>query len=244
MKIGELLNLINEGEMTSAILSADPQGGALECGDIHAPDDMRIPNVLGKVQKRKREEDSEDAVPTTLYRYMSIKELEDIIAYNAFKNLLDFDEDSEGLRKNPAGSLPYFKSFTTKITGAALRDFMGPDHIIVLFDPRAFPKSSNYKLLPYNFDDADGANHEYEYRLFSKDISAPINLTKAIKGIIFCPQGGKIDPETKEEILLNLDYAGVDMHKKGRAYEIHRWKPMQRSFLYLSEDDEMISEKQ
>ena len=44
----------DEDEMTSAILSTAPQGGALECGDNYAPDDMRVPKVLGKIQRRKK----------------------------------------------------------------------------------------------------------------------------------------------------------------------------------------------
>jgi ribosomal protein S18 acetylase RimI-like enzyme len=44
----------DEDEMTSAILSTAPQGGALECGDNYAPGDMRVPKVLGKIQRRKK----------------------------------------------------------------------------------------------------------------------------------------------------------------------------------------------
>jgi hypothetical protein len=40
--------------MTSAILSTAPQGGALECGDNYAPGDMRVPKVLGKIQRRRK----------------------------------------------------------------------------------------------------------------------------------------------------------------------------------------------
>ena len=40
--------------MTSAILSSAPQGGALECGDNYALDDMRVPKVLGKIERRKK----------------------------------------------------------------------------------------------------------------------------------------------------------------------------------------------
>ena len=237
----------DEDEMTSAILSTAPQGGALECGDNYAPGDMRVPKFLGKVQKRKKDEDSEDISSSILYRYMSISELEDILAYNAFKNLINFFDDSEGLRKNPAGQLPFFKSFTTKITQEALNDFMGPDHIIVLFDATVLANSSTKfskcKLLPYNFDEGDGAIHEYEYRLFSEHNRVPVNPGKAIKGIIFCPEGGEISPEEKEEILLNLDYVGVDMHKQGKVQVIRSWKPLRRHFLWLSEDDTLLSTK-
>lgn len=237
----------DEDEMTSAILSTAPQGGALECGDNYVPADMRTPKVLGKIQKRKKDEDSEDISSSILYRYMSVSELEDILTYNAFKNLINFFDDSEGLRKNPAGQLPFFKSFTTKITQEALNDFMGPDHIIVLFDAKALAKSSTKfskcKLLPYTFDDEDGAIHEYEYRLFSEQDKVPINPKKAIKGVIFCPEGGKISPEEKEEILLNLDYAGVDMHKQGKVQVIRSWKPLRRHFIWLSEDDTILSTK-
>lgn len=222
-------------------------GDTLHSGDNYNPGDMRAPKVLGKVQKRKKDEDSEDVSSSILYRYMSISELEDILTYNAFKNLINFFDDSEGLRKNPAGQLPFFKSFTTKITQEALNDFMGPDHIIVLFDATVLANSSTKfskcKLLPYNFDEGDGAIHEYEYRLFSEHNRVPVNPGKAIKGIIFCPEGGEISPEEKEEILLNLDYAGVDMHKQGKVQVIRSWKPLRRHFLWLSEDDTLLSTK-
>ena len=44
----------DEDEMTSAILSTAPQGGALECSDNYAPGDMRVPKVLGKIQRRRK----------------------------------------------------------------------------------------------------------------------------------------------------------------------------------------------
>lgn len=237
---------VEEDEMTTAILGGTPSD-TLNSGDNYFSDDMRVPGVLGKIQKRKKDEDSEDISSPTLYRYMSISELEDILAYNAFKNLINFFDDSEGFRKNPAGQLPFFKSFTTKITKEALNDFMGPKHIIVLFDAKVLANSSTKfskcKLLPYNFDEGDGAIHEYEYRLFSEHNRIPVNPGKAIKGIIFCPEGGKISPEEKEEILLNLDYAGVDMHKQGKVQVVRSWKPLRRHFLWLSEDDTLLSTK-
>ena len=44
----------DEDEMTSAILSTAPQGGTLKCGDNYALGDMRVPKVLGKIQRRKK----------------------------------------------------------------------------------------------------------------------------------------------------------------------------------------------
>lgn len=220
---------------------------SLHTGDDYNSGDMRTPNVLGKIQKRKKDEDSEEIGSSILYRYMAVSELEDLLTYNAFKNLINFFDDSEGLRKNPAGQLPFFKSFTTKITPEALNDFMGPDHVIVIFDAATLAKSSTKfskcKLLPYNFDEGDGAIHEYEYRLFSEHNRVPVNPGKAIRGIIFCPEGGKISSEEKEEILLNLNYAGVNMHKQGKALVIDSWKPLRRYFLWLSEDDTLLSAK-
>lgn len=237
---------VEEDEITTEILGGAPSD-TLNSGDNYSSGDMRVPGVLGKIQKRKKDEDSEDISSPTLYRYMSIGELEDILAYNAFKNLINFFDDTEGLRKNPAGQLPFFKSFTTKITKEALNDFMGPKHIIVLFDAKVLANSSTKfskcKLLPYNFDEGDGAIHEYEYRLFSEHNRIPVNPGKAIKGIIFCPEGGEISPEEKEEILLNLDYAGVDMRKQGKVQVIRSWKPLRRHFLCLSENDRLLSTK-
>ena len=137
MKIVEIHRLLSESkkkfdedEMTSAILSAAPQGGALECGDNYAPGNMRVPKVLGKIQRRRKtDEDAEDGVQY-LYRYMSIDELSSILSENAFTNLIDFKEDSDGLQENPAGDYPYFKSFTYKLTKNGLNDFMGDGHII------------------------------------------------------------------------------------------------------------------
>ena len=66
MKIAKVLSFIakkqskkkktvkDEDEVTSAILSTAPQGGALECGDNYASGDMRVPKVLGKIQRRKK----------------------------------------------------------------------------------------------------------------------------------------------------------------------------------------------
>ena len=66
MKIAKVLSFINkkqhkknkivkdEDEMTSAILSTAPQGGALECVDNYASGDMRVPKVFNKIQRRKR----------------------------------------------------------------------------------------------------------------------------------------------------------------------------------------------
>lgn len=216
-------------------------------GDNYAPGDMRVSKALPKFQRRKKDEDSEDLMPSVLYRYMSIGELEDILISNAFTGLINFFEDSEGLRENPAGQLPFFKSFSSKITQEALEDFMGPDHIIVLFDTKVLANSSTKfskcKLLPYVFDEDENAIDEYEYRLFSDHNRVAINPGAAIKGIIFCPEGGEISPEEKEEILLNLDYAGVDMHKQGKVQVIRSWKPLRRHFLWLSDDDTLLSTK-
>ena len=265
MKIGQLRQLLQESfnihthiqwedyaatkacEEDEEIMGDFSPADQLHSGDNYATGDNRLPGIFGKVQKRKKDEDFEETEALTLYRYMSISELEDILTYDCFKNLINFFEDSEGLRKNPAGQLPFFKSFTTKITKEALNDFMGPDHIIVLFDGSVLAKSSTKfskcKLLPYNFDEGDGAIHEYEYRLFSEHDRVPVNPAKAIKGIIFCPEGGEISPEDKEEILLNLDYAGVDMHKQGKAQDVRSWKPLRKSFLWLSEEDTLLSTK-
>ena len=236
-----------EDEMTSEIMGGTPSD-TLNGDDDYAPGDNRLFSVLGKIQKRrKKDEDTEEISSPVLYRYMSISELDDILSYDAFKNLINFYDDTEGLRKNPAGQLPFFKSFTTKITPEALNDFMGPDHLIVLFDARVLANSSTKfskcKLLPYTFDDGDGAIHEYEYRLFSEHNRVAINPAKAIKGIIFCPEGGEISPEEKEEILLNLDYAGVDMRSKGKAEVVRSWKPYRHHFIWLSENDTLISTK-
>lgn len=241
MKIGKVLNLINENVVTNfGHFHFDSAASFLNryCAEDEEEETS---------EKYKKDEDSEDVIPPILYRYMSIGELEDILAYNAFKDLINFFDDSEGLRENPAGQLPFFKSFSSKITQEALEDFMGPNHIIVLFDTKVLANSSTKfskcKLLPYVFDEGDGAINEYEYRLFSEHNRVPVNLGKAIKGIIFCPEGGEISPEDKEEILLNLDYAGVDMHERGKVQVIRSWNPLRRHFIWLSDDDTLLSTK-
>lgn len=240
MKIGKVLNLINENVVTNfGHFHFDSAASFL---NRYCSEDEEETS-----EKYKKDEDSEDVIPPILYRYMSIGELEDILAYNAFKDLINFFDDSEGLRENPAGQLPFFKSFSSKITQEALEDFMGPNHIIVLFDTKVLANSSTKfskcKLLPYVFDEGDGAINEYEYRLFSEHNRVPVNPGKAIKGIIFCPEGGEISPEDKEEILLNLDYAGVDMHERGKVQVIRSWNPLRRHFIWLSDDDTLLSTK-
>lgn len=240
MKIGKVLNLINENVVTNfGHFHFDSAASFL---NRYCAEDEEETS-----EKYKKDEDSEDVIPPILYRYMSIGELEDILAYNAFKDLINFFDDSEGLRENPAGQLPFFKSFSSKITQEALEDFMGPNHIIVLFDTKVLANSSTKfskcKLLPYVFDEGDGAINEYEYRLFSEHNRVPVNPGKAIKGIIFCPEGGEISPEDKEEILLNLDYAGVDMHERGKVQVIRSWNPLRRHFIWLSDDDTLLSTK-
>lgn len=251
MKIAQIHNLLRESfksvEENEEIMGNFNLNDNLHSSDNYAPGDLRTPKLLGKVQKRKKDEDSEKISHDIFYRYMSINELQNILSFKAFKEPLDFDDDSAGLRKNPAGDLPFCKCFTTKITRPGLDEFMGPDHVIVLFDPAFLAKTtsggSKCKLIPYTFDNNLGAIHEYEYRLFSKDETVPINPGKAIKGIIFCPEGGDIDAETIEEVLLDLDYSGVDMKKRGNARLIRSWKPLRQSFLYLSEDDTLVSTK-
>lgn len=248
MKIGKVLNLINENVVTNFGHFHFDSAASFLNRYCNEDEEVELDNWGEETfEKCKKDEDSEDVIPPILYRYMSVSELEDILSYNAFKGLINFFDDSEGLRENPAGQLPFFKSFTTKITQEALNDFMGPDHIIVLFDATVLANSSTKfskcKLLPYNFDEGDGAIHEYEYRLFSEHNRVPVNPSKAIKGIIFCPEGGEIPPEDKEEILLNLDYAGVDMRERGKVQVIRSWNPLRRHFIWLSDDDTLLSTK-
>lgn len=219
MKIVEIHRLlteskkIDEDEMTSAVLSAAPQGGALECGDNYTSGDMRIPKILSKIQKRRKtDEDAEDGVQY-LYRYMSIGELSSILSENAFTRLLDFKEDSNGLQENPAGNYPYFKSFTYKLTKNGLNDFMGDGHIICLFSKENMERMcemNDMKLVKYKFDKGKGSIHEYEYRLFAKEKNVSIDPTKLIRKIVLTKQSGNIELDDIENILLDLDYFGVN----------------------------------
>ena len=220
MKIVEIRRLlteskkkIDEDEMTSAVLSTAPQGGALQCGDNYASGDMRIPKILSKIQKRRKtDEDAEDGVQY-LYRYMSMDELSSILSENAFTRLLDFKEDSNGLQENPAGDYPYFKSFTYKLTKNGLNDFMGDGHIICLFSKENMERMSemnNTKLVKYKFDKGEGSIHEYEYRLFAKQNKVKINPAQLIRKIVLTKQSGNVELDDIESILLDLSYAGIN----------------------------------
>jgi hypothetical protein len=244
MKISQVLSIISESakkveedEMTSAILGGEP-------GAQYAEDDFRTPAILGKVQKRKKEEDAETGYKP-LYRYMDIEELSGILAYNALTNLLDFDEDADYKIQNPAGQLPFFKSFTTRITREALNDFMGDNHIICVFDARELAKTSTAtnktKLLDYVFDDASGAIHEYEVRLFSEYNRVPVVPSKIIKEVIFCKQSGDVDKDDIENLLLDLRDSSVNVPVSYIANPLTN--KGQKIKFALDENDELVSQK-
>lgn len=224
MKISEIYRFLNESsknidedEMTSAILSTSPQGDSLKCGDNYASGDMRMPKIIGKIQKRRNvQEDAEET--SYVYRYMSINELSNILADNAFGELVSFEDDSEGLRDNPAGDFPYFKSFSFKISKGGLKDYMGDDssdiHLICLFsleNLKKTAKKTGTKLIKYKYDKGFGAIEEYEYRLFSKTNKIPINPKALIRKIIFTKQSGDVQPEDIENVLLDLSYANINV---------------------------------
>ena len=235
--ISESVKKVEEDEMTSAILGGEP-------GVQYAEDDFRTPAILGKVQKRKKDEDAESAFKP-LYRYMDIEELNDILAYNALTNLLDFDEDADYKVQNPAGSLPFFKSFTTRITKNALNDFMGDGHLICVFDARTLAKTSTTanktKLLPYTFDSAFGAIHEHEVRLFSEHSKVQVVPSEVIKEVIFCKQSGAVERDDIENLLLDLRDSGVSALVSYVANPITG--KGQKIKFSLNENDELVSEK-
>lgn len=244
MKISQVLNIISESfkkveedESSSAIL-----GG--ELGAQYAEGDFRTSAILGKVQKRKKEEDAETSYKP-LYRYMNIEELNSILAYNAFTQLLDFDEDADYKVQNPAGLLPFFKSFTTRITREALNDFMGDNHIICVFDARELAKTSTAtnktKLLDYVFDDASGAIHEHEVRLFSEYNRVPVVPSKVIKEVIFCKQSGEVEQDDIENLLLDLRDSGVNVPVYYVANPLTN--KGQKIKFSLDENDELVSQK-
>lgn len=244
MKIAQVLSIISESvkkveedEMTSAILGGQP-------GVQYAEGDFRTPTVLGKVQKRKKEEDAETGYKP-LYRFMDIEELNNILVYNALTDLLDFDEDADYKIQNPAGTLPFFKSFTTRITRDALNDFMGDNHIICVFDARELAKTSTAtnktKLLDYTFDDAFGAIHEHEVRLFSEYNRVPVVPSKIIKEVIFCKQSGDVDKDDIENLLLDLRDSGVNVPVSYIANPLTN--KGQKIKFALDENDELVSQK-
>ena len=205
--------LSEEDEMASAILSTAPQGGELVSGDNYVTNDMRIPKVFGKMQKRKKEESAESVMPKEFYRYMSIAEINDILSYDAFRGLIDHEDDSEGKVKNPAGNLPFFKSFTYKLTENGILDFMGDGHAICVFDANALKKvaeANDCKLLEYVFDNSVGSIHEYEYRLYSENPSVPVNLSSVLKEVILCEESGVFEESDIEEMLTDFSYNNIN----------------------------------
>lgn len=235
----------DEDEMTSAILSSAPQGGELVSSDNYATNDMRMPKVFGKTQKRKKEESAESVMPKEFYRYMSIAEINDILSYNAFRGLIDHEDDSEGKVKNPAGNLPYFKSFTYKLTENGILDFMGDEHVICIFDAKALKKvasANKCKLLEYVFDNSIGSIHEYEYRLYSKNTSVPVNLSSVLKKVILCKESGVFKESDIEEMLIDFSYNNINvpvvyienpLTKKGKkfAYSLDEDENLQKTMI-------------
>lgn len=230
MKIVEIHRLlteskkkIDEDEMTSAVLSTAPQGGALQCGDNYASGDMRIPKILSKIQKRRKVQEDAENVNSTIYRFMSIDELSSILGYNAFKELLVFEDDAGKLRSNPAGDdFPYFKSFAYKISEPALRDFMGQGgdeiHIICELSLKYLKKAAKAagcKFIKYKFEKGEHAVNEYEYRIFSKVSTIPVDPKELIQRIIFTKESGNIQQEDfkniVQDILLDLRYYNIDV---------------------------------
>lgn len=253
MKILEIRHFLNESskkveedEMTSAILSTVPQGGALESGDNYAPGDMRVPKALGKIQKRRKvQEDAEDA-NSIIYRFMSTNELSSILAENAFGQLLSFENDCGGKRANPAGDFPYFKSFAIKISKPALKDFMaeGADddiHIICalsLKNLKKAAKAAGCKFIKYVFEKGEYAVNEYEYRIFSKTTKIPVDPKALIRKIIFTKESGKIQPEDIENVLLDLSYSDINVPVE---YIKNTLDPKSKKISYkLDENDELI----
>lgn len=233
-----------EDEMTTAILGGTPSD-TLHSGDNYASGDMRVPKVLGKIQRRRKtDEDAEDAF-TPLYRYMDLEELNNIIAYNAFTDLIDFEDDCEGKIQNPAGMLPFFKSFTYKLTKNGLNDFMGENHIICVFSGEAIKatsaKNNKTKLIKYEFDNAPGSIHEYEYRLFSEANRVPVQPVNIIKKIIFCKQSGKVNRDDIESLLLDLSYSGINVPVEYIANPINA--KSKKIIFSLDENDSLVETK-
>lgn len=229
-----------EDEMTTSILSAAPQGGALNCGDNYVPGDMRTPTIFGKVQKRKKDEDTESIIPKEFYRYMSMDEISDILSYGAFRNLIDHEDDSEGRVKNPAGNLPYFKSFTYKLTKNGLLDFMGDGHAICVFDGPAMvklAKTNKCKFLEYVFDNAPGSIHEYEYRLYSKTDNVPVDLSTVLKKVIFCKNSGIFKENDIENMLLDFSYNNINVPV---VYIANPLTDKGKKFVYSLDKDENL----
>lgn len=223
MKILEIYRLlteskrkVDEDEMGSVMLSSAPQGGALECGDNYASGDNRVPQVFGKIQKRrKKDEDNEEKEEKIqyLYRYMSIDELSSILSYSAFTRLVDFKDDSEGRVQNPAGNLPFFKSFTYKLTKDGLADYMGNKHLICLFSFKNLKRiadAQGLKLIEYKFDNSKGSIHEYEYRLFAPSTKVSVDPSAIIRKVIFTKQSGNVDLDDIEGLLLDFKDFGIN----------------------------------
>ena len=203
---------IDEDEMTSAVLSTTPQGGALQCGDNYASGDMRIPKILSKIQKRRKVQEDAENANSTIYRFMSLDELSSILVNKGFKKLLVFEEDAGKLRSNPAGDdFPYFKSFAYKISEDALRDFMGQggDEIHIICELsleylKKAAKAAGCKFIKYKFEKGEYAVNEYEYRIFSEDGIIPVDPKKLIRRIIFTKESGNVNEEDIKKIVQDI----------------------------------------
>lgn len=192
-----------------------------------------------KTSKILLESKTSGPIPQILYRYMSLDELSNILSYGAFTRLIDFDEDCDGKIENPAGDMPFFKSFTYKLTKEGLEDFMGPGHVICAFNTGAFPKKN--PLLPYTYDSDPSATHEYEYRLFSNSPIIKCDLGNLIKGVIFCRASGEIDKDDIESLLLDLRDSGIRANVGYISNPLR--KSSKRVIFELNDEDELEIKK-
>lgn len=154
---------------------------------------------------------SQKSLPRYIIRYLACSEAAEI-AGGTFSDFLNFKEDSDGKRENPAGpDFPYCKSFSSTFTKDAYRDFMDRNHVIAVFDTKRLSeivKKTGCKLLPWVYDLTPGAIDEKEWRIFSHEDPISFSGPSPIVKIIIC---GKypVDIDEADEMVTEAYYAGI-----------------------------------
>ena len=197
---------------------------------------MKIYNLLESFRKVK----AESKVPQYVMRYLSCEEAAEI-AGGRFGRLVDFRQDTESSRENPAGDdFPYFKSFSSGLTKDAYADFMGENHVIAVFNTQRLIEIANAtgcKFLPFVYDLSSGAINEKEWRLFSPSYDVNFTGMTPITSIILC---GKypVDIDEADSMVTEAYEAGIkDIFLVNNPLR----KVVPLLYLGLNDDEELIA---
>lgn len=197
---------------------------------------MKIYNLLESFRKVK----AETKIPQYVIRYLSCEEAAEI-AGGRFGRLVDFRQDTESSRENPAGDdFPYFKSFSSGLTKDAYADFMGENHVIAVFNTQRLIEIANAtgcKFLPFVYDLSSGAIDEKEWRLFSPSYDVNYTGTAPIVKIILCGKYA-VDTDEADSMVTEAYEAGIkDIFLVNNP--LRSLEPL--LYLGLNEDDELVA---